>query len=90
MAALIGINDTWFKNNGKNLGNANDLKAGISSCYYGDSAASLNYPYGYCIVITFYGAENVRIQFAANESASSPHLSCRAKWDNWSAWKQIY
>ena len=90
VAGLIGINDTWFKNNGKNLGNANNLKAGITSCYYGDSAASLNYPYGYCIVITFYGAEDVRIQFAANESATSPHLSCRAKWDNWSAWKQIY
>ena len=89
MAGLIGVDNTWFKNNGQNLGNANDLKAGISVCYYGDAAASLNYPHGYCIVVTFYSTDYVKLQFAVNGDASSSHLSYRMKWENWSVWQQI-
>lgn len=89
MAGLLGIDGTWFRNNGKNLGDANNLGAGVASFYYGDGAASLHYPYGYGVIATFFGSDGVRFQLVVNESASSPHISFRARWDTWSAWKQI-
>ena len=89
VAGVIGINSTWFRNNGKRTDNANNLPAGISSAYLGSGASSLNYPYDYSIVLTFIANDALKVQFAVNSSTSSPHLSYRLYWDGWSSWKQI-
>lgn len=89
VAGLVGINSTWFRNNGKRGDNANSLPAGISSAYLGSGASALNYPYDYSIVLTFIGNDGLKIQFAVNSSNSSPHISFRFNWDGWSSWKQI-
>ena len=89
VAGLLGINSTWFRNNGKRGENANNLPAGISSAYLGSGASSLNYPYEYSIVLTFIANDGLKVQFAVNSDRTSPHLSYRINWDGWSSWKQI-
>lgn len=86
---MIGINSTWFKNNGKIGENANNLPAGVSSAYLGASASSYNYPYEYSIVLTFVANDGLKIQIATNSDRHNPHISYRLNWDGWSSWKQI-
>ena len=89
VAGLLGINSTWFRNNGKRGDNANNLPAGISSAYIGSESSSLNYPYEYSIVLTFIANDGLKIQIAVNSDRYKPHLSYRLNWDGWSSWIQI-